>query len=275
MFKVFGFFLSIISFATIAETHIGTIEHIDYPQEGESETLLYLSDASVVKLSEQKNTWIYEQAYTEGKTLRIRTDENRVIESAEEFSEPQHVDEKSYSKEYTPSVLASANEANTIFKRLRRDYTFYSQCYNRAHIWAYEAKNKFNLDSMKAFMFFTRRYIREFNFEWWFHVAPYTYIRTESGTEERVLDPRFTKAPLSMKAWTDQFMKNKVTCPVITKYSEYSRNQENQYCYLYKASMYYVQPLDLENLEKTGKTKTEFLNYEIKRAYRNGFGAWF
>lgn len=157
---------------------------------------------------------------------------------------------------------------------MKRGWSSNSQCYNRAHVWVYEAKNNYSLNAMKVFMFYTRKYIRQYNFEWWFHVAPFTYIQEGESTVEKVLDPRFTRGPLVMKSWTDIFMRNKVTCPAITKYSQYANNQEAEYCYLYKASMYYVQPLDLENLENTGRTKTAFYNWEVNRAYRQGFSWW-
>lgn len=125
---------------------------------------------------------------------------------------------------------------------------------------------------MKMFIFYTRKYIREYDFQWWFHVAPYTYVKIQEANEQRILDRTFAREPLAVKSWTDIFMKNKVDCSVITKYSDYENHQESQYCYLYKASMYYLQPLDLENHEQTGATKTKWLDYEVSRAYWNGFG---
>ena len=275
MFRSICFLMAITTLSAVAGTHRASISHIDYPVDGEKETLLYLSDATVVKLSDQKDIRFYEEAKSEGHILKLKTDSKRHVLDAEKLpSTPSPQTMKEMPEEFKPTLLNSQAEVSQIFKSLRRNATSYSQCYNRAHIWSYESKNKFQLNSMKVFMFYTRKYIREYNFQWWFHVAPYTYVMLDGVKQERVLDPRFTKAPTEMKSWTDVFMKNKVTCTEITKYSDYSNHQEDAYCYLYKSSMYYVQPLDLENLENTGKTKETWLNYEITRAYRNGFGMW-
>lgn len=276
MFKSFGFLIALTALSAVAGTHRASISHIDYPVQGEKETLLYLSDATVIRLSDQKDISFYEDAKNEGRLLKFKTDSNRYLLDAEELPfTPSPGNVKEIPEDvFTPTILNSPVEAATIFKNLRRNATSSSQCYNRAHIWSYESKNKFQLNSMKVFMFYTRKYIREYNFQWWFHVAPFTYVMNDGVKRETVLDPRFTKVPTEMKAWTDEFMKNKVTCPVISKYSDYANHQEDEYCYLYKTSMFYVQPLDLENLENTGKTKNTWLDYEIKRAYRNGFRMW-
>lgn len=274
MFRIIFFLITVISYGAVADTHQAAISYIDYPVSGEKDTLLYLSDALVVKLPARKDITFYEEARRDGTILEFTTDDERYVLEAEEIS-PQP-DEEMPSEEpfenFTPSVLKSPEEARTIFNSLRRNSRSSSQCYNRAHVWAYESRNKYQLDSMKVFMFYTRKYIREYNFHWWFHVAPFTYIGNNGSAQESVLDRKFTKGPTDMKSWTDIFMKNKVTCPVISKYTDYENHQEKEYCYLYKASMYYVQPLDLEKLEETGRTKNQWLDYELRRAYWNGFG---
>jgi hypothetical protein len=127
---------------------------------------------------------------------------------------------------------------------------------------------------MKVFLFFTSKYIRRYDYEWWFHVAPYTLTQEDEEVRERVLDFKFTRSPLLMKNWTDLFMINKASCPVVGKYSEYRQQQDREDCYLMKESMYFLQPLDLSQLEETGRGKTNWNSFEIKRAYRNGFGIW-
>lgn len=276
MKSIFLTFSIFFSASLIAGTHHAKISHIDYPQTGEENTLLYLSDSAVVKVSSQKGLMKVVNAKEKGHALEITTDNNNFVTKIREIPE-RDIKKHAISQfeEYQPTTITLPDEATIIYKKLRRDYTSYSQCYNRAHIWAYESKNKFNLDSMKVFMFYTRKYLREYNFPWWFHVAPFVYQEHGGNKSEVVFDPFFTKAPTEMKAWTELFMKNKVNCPVIHNYSEYEKNQNSEYCYLQKTSMYYNQPLDLENLEKNGIQKTQWFSYEIRRAYRNGFGAWF
>ena len=115
---------------------------------------------------------------------------------------------------------------------------------------------------MKAFIFFTKRYLREYNFGWWFHVSPYLLL----GDQQTVLDRTYTKQPLPVKAWTDNFMKNKVTCPEISQYSQYRNNQEKEYCYLRKVSMYYYQPSDIEAADNNGKPKEGWVDWELNQS---------
>ena len=275
MSKLTIVFLYIFSFSSFARTIEGYINHIDYGRSDVEAINLYISDGSVLIVPGNTNKMnFYEDAHHERSTLRFTVDNERLIRSANLIkSFPEKVSKKSF-KFFDPTILSSLEEAKNIFRNLRSGSSPRSQCYNRAQVWAYESKKKYGLNSMKVFMFYTRKYIRQYNFGWWFHVAPFTYVSENGHKTEKVLDYRFTREPTPMKPWTDIFMKNKVTCPEINRYSEYESNQEKEYCYLYKTSMYYVQPLDLDNLERNAREKTEFLNYEIKRAYRNGFDIW-
>ncbi len=271
--------LFIISAASAASslTHVGTVIKIDHGSKFDEETHVYLSNGYVLKLKSRDSgnkARALEGAQAKGKMIRVKVDHGRWIKSVAilRVPEAESTPEISVPINYSPTVLESNAEASQIFTRLRPNPRQKSQCYNRAHVWAYESKMSSNLDSQKVFLFFTRRYIREFNFEWWFHVSPYTLVKGPEGANlERVLDYRFTKRPHGVKEWTDIFMRNKVTCPVIALYSEYERNESIGYCYLQKESMYYLQPLDLDNLERTGRMKTDWLNYELRRAYRDGF----
>lgn len=275
MVKIFSLFLCFLTLNAFAATHTGSIVKIDYGEKNES-PLLLLDDGYVLKITSKNTLKDFERARAQGLILKFRLDKNRNVIATRTIGQ---VPKINYSQEenridYTPTVLNTLNEAQTIFKNLRKGARSRSQCYNRAHIWSYESKLSHKLDSMKVFMFYTRKYIREYNFEWWFHVAPYTYVNEGGQPTERVLDLRFAREPLHMKSWTDIFMKNDVVCPEVTKYSQYENHQEAEYCYLFKASMYFVQPLDLDNMERNGTVRNDWNSYEIKRAYRNGFGIW-
>lgn len=173
---------------------------------------------------------------------------------------------------YDPTVLPDSAAANPIFRSFNPDARSKSQCYNRAHVWAYESKREFNLDSMKVFMFFTSKYIRDYNYYWWFHVAPGTLVQTPEGPSERVLDPAFMKAPVPTQTWTNYFVKPKPVCPVVTRYQDYSEHQYEQYCYLIKVPMYYWQPRDIESVSNGKPEKTQFIPDEVDWAYHQGFG---
>ncbi len=167
---------------------------------------------------------------------------------------------------YIPSDLSSYQEVQSIFSFMRRAQSR-SECYNRAHIWTYEEYKRSELRAMKLFMFFTRSYIYQYRYQWWFHVTPMTYV---NGTE-MTMDPTFMRMPVDIKTWTDRFIYSKRNCPIISKYSSYNDHQDTEHCYLHPASMYFWQPRDLDNYERTGFQKNQFIKSEINWAYDDAF----
>jgi hypothetical protein len=270
---LFWFLFYSFSIASAA-AHVASISSIDFGKIPGEESLLYLNDGSVIKLpkKESKNILQFKNLQKEGTLIRWKTSSKRMLISFKILSQRSPVQTKSRGDEvYEPTIVESLQIAEAIFNDLRDNPNSWSQCYNRAHVWVYESKNRHNLNSMKAFLFFTRKYIRQFNYGWWFHVAPLVLVKNESKIEEKILDNSFTLKPTSPKTWTDMFIKSRANCPNISRYSDYENNQETEYCYLYKTSMYYLQPLDLESLERTGAVRKSFFQYEINRAYRNAF----
>lgn len=175
---------------------------------------------------------------------------------------------------YTPTVLRSQDNAqaafNTMDKRTKSD----SQCYNRAHGWAYDLWRTHRINSQKLFLFFTRKYIRAYRYHWWFHVTPTTYVQTEGGVQERILDRSFTRGPLAVRTWTNIFMRNDAECRVVTRYSSYRNNQQAEWCYLIRASMYYRTPNDLDLLERRGRQETVWVTSEVRQARKQAFIYW-
>lgn len=176
---------------------------------------------------------------------------------------------------YTPSILKNLNEANKLFNSMDANTKKRSQCFNRAHGWAYDMWKNYKVNSSKIFVFYTRRYIEEYRYKWWFHVAPYVHVQTEYGVEEFVLDRTFNSKPLRVKEWTDYFLrKTKPECPRVEKYSDYRQNQYAHDCYLILTSQYYRSPIELERLEKEGKQRLDW-NYDLLKASRKqAFKNW-
>lgn len=172
---------------------------------------------------------------------------------------------------YVPTVVKEKDFATTMFERMREDSKWRSQCYNRAHIWSYEEHNRSGTKLSKTYIFFTNRYIRNYRYKWWFHVAPSTVVEENGEQKEVVLDITFFDKPEYLADWAIHFMKSERACASVTKYSDYENNQETEDCYLIRAPMYFWQPLDLETYEQTGVEKTEFNPDEVKRAYRQAF----
>lgn len=174
--------------------------------------------------------------------------------------------------EFRPTVYASYQDATNSLHRFRRDSLKDAQCYDKAHIWSYEDNYYRQSRLLKVFLFFSDSYIERYNHPWWFHVAPLGLVYMAGNVNERVMDAGFAQFPLKMKLWTDLFMKNKVSCKVMEKYSDYSQHPGEDDCYIYKASMYFWQPKDIEALENGQSAKTQFISWEIRYSYKHGYG---
>jgi hypothetical protein len=155
------------------------------------------------------------------------------------------------------------------FNSMRRKFKRRSQCYNRAHVWAWEMSfNKMNgkrVQMGKTWIFFTRKYIREYKYKWWFHIAPYLTLNKEI----RVLDKKFTDNPEPLQNWIDEFIYSKEECKIISKYSDYRNHQTERDCFIINSSLHYWQPRDLEKAESEGVMQDRWTNSRLKAAYKN------
>jgi hypothetical protein len=127
-----------------------------------------------------------------------------------------------------------------------------SQCFHRAYLWAFEAWKQKGIATDKAFLFFTRKYIRETRYKWWFHVAPFV----SDENRRYVLDPTFVPTPMELGAWTSQFVTNGDTCPVIERYFGHGAHHADKSCYVRKVSMYYYHPNTLEKADRNNQVLT-------------------
>lgn len=173
---------------------------------------------------------------------------------------------------FRPTILKNYTAATDLLLTFNPGAIKGSQCYDRAHVWAYEASRKHKAELGKAWLFFADHYIKEYKFKWWFHVAPLATVMMKGEVSERIMDREFAKFPMQFKIWTDKFMENKVDCRLITSYSEYSKHPGEDDCYMLKSTPYFWQPKDLEEMEKSGREKQEFIPWEIAHAFRYGFG---
>ena len=170
------------------------------------------------------------------------------------------------------SDVPDANRLQNYFYSMRNNAKRKSQCYNRAHVWSWEFRDQYEggriLQPGKAWLFFTRRYIREYKYKWWFHITPYF---TSNGVV-KTMDRKYSSGPIDLDVWTGIFMSSANGCEVIDKYTDYENNQRTPYCFVIKTSVHYWQPWQIENAEKKGQFQTSWSNYEVKRAYRNAHG---
>lgn len=264
-----------------AEVMITRILKVDHAEKEEPETLIYLANGRVARIERDSDLLhALEDSSRNQEEIGLTLNSERKILAAESVPSSEEKEISSHEsieseKSYRASVIAGPSEALKIYKGLNRRYRSESQCYNRAHIWSWEMQTRHQIRSMKVFLFFTRKYIRRFNFEWWFHVAPFVYVREDGKIKEKVMDYRYTYSPVSMREWTNIFMHNNAECSEVTRYTDYEYTREDPakgWCMLLKVPMYYYQPIDLEALDKKSKQKLFWEEWDLGNAYREAFG---
>jgi hypothetical protein len=279
-----------ISGTVFASTTVETrIQDLITPiQSGESVRILSTADGRVYDL-DGKNPELLARltrARATHAVLSLTLDSNEKVVSAVELAAPKAVqysdklDEAvttatiadSHDLGYQASNLSSMSDAQSLFDSLPQ-LKHNSQCFQRAHVWARQMFEERSVYSMKVFLFFTRAFIQEHHYKWWFHVAPFVYVQGA----EIVLDPEFVRQPRPMHDWTDFFMMDQSfvrpaldtspDCTEVANYSEYENNQSVQLCYTLKLPMYYYQPRDAENLAKEGTRVEEFRAWDVSNSH--------
>lgn len=261
------FFTTIVSAGTDL---VARIHDIDLGNQGE-EDLVLLTNGKVLRLPHGPlKSFIDLQAAKESESrIRLTFNDERIIEEVELISSespsftPELTDEN-----YSPTIIPDMNTARQYFQEGRYK-SKESQCFNRAHVWAYEWFTKHQLLSNKTWIFFTRKYIRKFAFEWWFHVAPSVVVMENEQPRHKVMDIKYGRQPLDLKRWTDIFMRNDAVCPMVKTYSDYANYPETGWCYTMRTSMFYYQPFDVEVLETWGTSKANWIEPEIKQAFKD------
>jgi hypothetical protein len=178
--------------------------------------------------------------------------------------------------DYQPSNVESYEKATEIFKGLITKTKMFSQCFNRAHIWAKQMYDNHNVDSMKILIYYTKKYRKEVSKKWWFHIAPMVDVNGQFY----VMDREFTRKPVTDVQWEKIFtgkMNNPTyRCKKIANIKEYydSNNMNNEYCNIQHTSMYYWEPNDMSRLDKKGVQKTDWVNWELRAAAKEAFKGW-
>jgi Glutaminase len=241
--------LSTFSHATILDLE-KQIYDVDVGKAGEA-TLIFLKDGKVIhtkNISEIKNA------------LRFLSEKKSKMHLFSPISE----------ETYEPTILQSLDDARKLF--LTSQYVDKeSQCYNRAHVWTYEWYSNYFINSNKTWLFFTRKYIRKFKFEWWFHVSPSVKVLEGEVAKEKIMDVKYSRGPLDLRTWTDIFMRNDAPCPRVKTYSDYANYPESSWCFTMRTSMYYYQPADIEAKETWDIIREEWNVLDLKAAYEEAF----
>jgi hypothetical protein len=250
---LFLFIHSLTLYADISSLQVEAIDPI--PEDGTY--LIYLNDGRTAFIAESNELLLknLESALHNETKIDLKLDETHNVLDVS----------------FLPTVLNNLTASYQLYERMREDYKEEAQCYNMAHVWAYEEHKKSGLNSMKLFIFFTRKYIRKYKFKWWFHVANMVHVKERNLLEKIVLDRRYASIPLDIKSWTDHFIEPKTPCPEVGKYQEVWSNQEKDNCYLMTESMYYWQPRDIRLRDQQSKIKKDFIKAEINHAYKQAF----
>lgn len=272
--------LSLLSFPFIASSNVyesTQIHDIDFGDLKDEHVLVLLTNGHVTKIPKWDARLLLEirQAQKDKTFLDIDTDHQRFIRQLEKTDDPPISDfynsyDNLHEEDYVPTVISSLNETRKIF-RSARYHDKDSQCFNRAHIWTYEWWKRYNLKSNKILIYFTRNYIRRYDFEWWFHIAPYVHVNEDGQVLERVMDIKYTSGPLKFRTWSKIFLHDDAVCPVITKYSDYADFPYVGSCFIQRTNMYTYQPADLQMNEAFGYKKTTWLASEVNGAYLEAF----
>jgi hypothetical protein len=279
----FGLLFCLLSLPILATTEMTTqIYDVDYGNKQHDEVLVFLSNGHVAKL--RQSNAIVEKGLFENKSntgsdgwVKIKLDKKRFITNITPIKAPvrpvEFLPDSNNEKgilEYVPTTIANMETAKKYFREARykpKD----SQCFNRAMVWSYEWWQKHSLKSNKLLIYFTRTYIRRYNFEWWFHIAPYVHIMENGKVVERVMDVKYSRGPSPFRQWTNIFMRNDAACPVITKFSDYADYPYSGECFIQRTHMYTYQPADLQMYEAWGYSKDTFNMTEVRGAYLEAY----
>lgn len=205
---------------------------------------------------------------------------SKIIIQSEKSSFQKTTNTPNQKDNYDPTLLMSTyitdvdtfEQANQLFKTMRTRMRRKSQCYNRAHVWAWELHRNFIEDQRvqvgKMWLFFTKKYIRNYNYKWWFHITPYL----NNNGKALAMDRSYTRGPVETKQWTDIFIQSRENCTEVNRYTDYENFQNSGDCFIIKTSVHYWQPWHIENLEKKGQSREDWQQFELKKAYKNAVG---
>jgi hypothetical protein len=278
--RFLGLCLLLLSLPTLASIRLTTqISDIDYGKNANDQVLVFLSSGHVGKLIKSEKGLITHltEAKNSQESFTITMSDERFIQGIENApSLARKLERSTLAKsiqDYIPTTVVSMSKAKSYFREQKHPAKEETQCFNRAMVWTYEWWKNHSLKSNKLLIFFSRNYIRRYDFEWWFHISPYLHIQDNGKVVERVMDAKYTGGPLEMRKWSNIFMRNDAECPMITKYSEYAENPYSGECFLYRTNMYTYQPADLQMYEAWGYSKDAFNMDEVKGAYLEAFTA--
>jgi Glutaminase len=239
------------------------------------------SDGRIFKINKSEENLALMNSL-KGKVVHIEFSEQGQEANIQSIREvhPNEIDLKTYDlnrfmynklRMFAPTDLQDLSQATYVFDSLLNDGDrSRTQCFKRAHIWAFDMWSKLGIDSQKIFVFYTKRYAILEEFDWWFHVAPTVKV----GEKLYVMDATFMSKPVTVKEWLNYFLRtDQITCPQITKYQDFEDHQWNRLCYHMIVPMYYFRPSDIEQRDKANQLRNHWEIDELQDA-RRAFRGW-
>ncbi len=269
LFSLFALFLALPLWAnTTVESRI---HDVDYGIQPHEDTLVLLENGRVLRIKDKEKSYLL----LKDSQLKFSFDQNNyLLNVTENKIVTQEEPLPSEAPLYEPTVIEGLETAVQYFKTMKGAKSK-SECFNRAHVWSYELWMKHQVKSQKIFIFFSKKYIRDNDFEWWFHVAPMVVVNENSVLVERVLDRTFSKGPREISEWKTIFIGKDIQCATVSQYSDYADYPYTNECSFMKAPMYVHQPVDMEMQEVWNIQKSDFSITDLITAYKNALDANF
>jgi hypothetical protein len=267
----------LLSSAAYAESREISISAVEFPSDEASDLMVKTSTGEVFWVAANDSALVeklkgrsaYERVFKAEVGLNGFLSDLKVTSKKALYSEFDNLGSENKESFY-PTVHTSEAYMRDAFNSLDNRTHEDSQCYNRAHPWAYDLWRTRGINSMKIFLFFTDKYIREFRHKWWFHVAPMTYLATPQGAVEYVLDRSYSERPLFTRVWTNTFIKNEAECRSVNNYFDYFKDSPTEYCYLIRSTMYYRGTVALRRRDE-GVSRNRWSLREMREARQQAF----
>lgn len=103
---------------------------------------------------------------------------------------------------YQHTDLKDMNEVNRVFRSMKKNTEYFSQCFNRALTWVYDMDKDFGIKSRKVIIHYSQKFNKELDDKWGFHIAPLVSV----NGEDIALDPKFFKKPVKKLDWIKNFI---------------------------------------------------------------------
>lgn len=103
---------------------------------------------------------------------------------------------------YQYTDLKNEYELNRVWRSMKTDTEWRSQCFNRALTWVYDMDKEFGIKSRKIIIHYSQKFNKELSSKWGFHIAPLVSV----NGQDIVLDPKFFKNPVTSQQWLKNFV---------------------------------------------------------------------